>query len=415
MSTHKAVWSRSFFPVLLTYFVDNFGQAVVYPIFTPLFLRPHLNFLSTDVTLFHRTLLLGLLIASFPLAQFFGAPLLGELSDRVGRKKVFIATIIGGIIGYFLTGLGIHLKEIHLLWTGRALAGFFAGNLTLCLAAIADITKTKQQRAYNFGWIGVIAGLGFILAILTGGSLSNPNLVSGFRPEIPFFITGILSCINLAVMLRFFQESHKVKQRDKLDIWTGVKNIGCALQTKGVRIIYTVYFLFMICWVTSLQFLSAYLIDNFNASTNTITLTFVLIGITWSFANFVLNPILSKFLSSSKTLFFGLLVLSAFLFLTLIHHQPKALFLTHFFIASLAAALCWTNGLATLSIKASKFIQGSILGVNQSVVAVAFIIGPIIGGFLAGIDIHKLYTFTASCALLAALLLFIPSFGIKRT
>jgi DHA1 family tetracycline resistance protein-like MFS transporter len=347
-----------------------------------------------------------LLIASFPLAQFFGAPLIGSISDRMGRKRVLIGTISGGILGYILTGLSIHYRFLALLWIGRTITGFFAGNLSICLAAIADITHTKNERARNFGWIGVLGGLGFVLAILCGGSFSNPDLDVLFRPDLPFFITAGLSSINLLLLLRYFRESHNGTRHDKIEFFKSVKSIGIAIRTKSVRSIYAVYFLFMLCWVTSMQFLSTYLIDVYNVSINMITLSFFSIGIIWSLANFLINPLLSRLIPASKTFYFGLVFVSVFLFLTLIPHEPIYLFLFHFFIATLCAALSWTNGLATISLKGKQHMQGSILGVNQSVVAIASILGPIIGGTIAGLDIHKLYLFTASCSLVGALLLF---------
>ncbi|MDN3505608.1 MAG: MFS transporter [Simkaniaceae bacterium] len=410
---NEPVWSRRFFPVLLTYFIDTFGLAIVYPIFTPLFLKPHFNLLA-EGTLFQRTFLLGLLIASFPLAQFFGAPLIGSTSDRLGRKKVLMGTISGGIIGYLLTGLGIQMRVLPLLWIGRTITGFFAGNLSICLAAISDISHTQRERTRNFGWIGVLGGLGFVLAILCGGSFSNPDLDIFFRPDIPFFITAGLSAINLALLIQFYKESHKAKHHDKIDFFKSIKSIGKAIRSKEVRGIYIVYFLFMLCWIPSMQFLSTYLIDVYNVSINVITLTFVSIGLIWSLANFLINPLLSRILKSSRTFYFGLAFLSIFLYLTLIPREPLFLFLFHFFVATLAAALSWTNGLATISLSGEKHMQGSILGVNQSIVAVASILGPIIGGIIAGLDIHKLYLFTASCSLLGALLLFVRSFNAKK-
>lgn len=411
----QTVWSRSFFPVLLTFFIDNFGLAIVYPIFTPLFLKPQLHLLETGFSFFHRTFLLGLLISSFPLAQFFGAPFIGELSDRIGRKKVFIGTITGGTIGYLLTGLGIQFRDIHTLWIGRILTGFFAGNLTLCLASIADITHTKKERARNFGWVGTVGGMGFVLAIFVGGSFSNPDLDRFFRPDLPFFITAVLSLINLGLMFHFFSESHKpIKSHHKIEILKGIKNIGAAFHAKEVRGIYATYFLFILAWVTSMQFLSTYLINNFNVSSNTITLTFIFIGISWSLANFIINPILSERVASRQTFLMGLLLLSLFLYLTLIPHQPLFLFLIHFFIATLCAALCWTNGLATISQAVSKTVQGSVLGANQSIVAIASIVGPIVGGIIAGVDIHKLFLFCGSLSLLGALLLSFGHFAIKK-
>lgn len=414
MIKKTAVLNRCFFPVLLAFFIDNFGLYIVYPIFTPLFLKDPTGLLNVTTPFLTRNLLLGILIASFPLAQFFGAPLLGKLSDQIGRKKVFIMTISGGIIGYFLTGIGIHFKELSLLWTGRTLAGFFAGNLTLCLAAIADITKSEKDRTVNFGWIGIMGGLGFVLAIFIGSSLSNPDIVPWFRPGIPFFITSGLSVINLFLMIRYFKESRDVKPHDQAPFKKGLDTIFSSIRNARVGLIYIVYFLFMLGWITSMQFLSAYLIDLFDASQNRITLTFILIGVTWSFANFIINPLLSLLFKPHRIFFFGLTLLAIFMVLTLIHKEPFLLFLTYFVIASLCAALAWTNGLATLSILGAAKSQGAILGVNQSLVAIASIIGPLIGGFLAGVDIHRLYFFTASCALLGALLLFVRSFEKRK-
>lgn len=411
----RTLFSRSFFPVLLAYFIDNFGLAIVYPIFTPLFLNPNLHLLGADFSLFHRTFLLGLLIASFPFAQFLGAPLIGEFSDRLGRKKVFIATITGGVIGYLMTGLGIHLKDIFLLWSGRVIAGFFAGNLTLCLASIADITEDKKMRARHFGFVGTIGGVGFILAILTGSSLSNPNLARFFHPEVPFLLTGLLALINLALMILFFRENKVKKPRNPFAFRTSLRNIGNALHQKGVRIFYFAYFLFMLCWFTSLQFLSTYLIDMFHVKANAITLTFVSIGGVWAVANFLLNPLLAKIWKPQSTFMLCLLFLGFFLFLSLLPHVYLGIYLFHFLFATLFAALCWTNGLATLSIETTETKQGSILGVNQSLAAVAMVIGPITGGFLAGVDIHLLYLYTGSASLLAAFFLFFRQFGIRSS
>ncbi|NGX39775.1 MAG: Tetracycline resistance protein, class B [Chlamydiae bacterium] len=413
MKGKTTIWSRSFFPVLLTYFIDNFGLAIVYPIFTPFFLKPGLHLIGADITFFHRTLLLGLLIASFPLAQFFGAPLLGALSDRIGRKKVFLATLTGGAIGYLMTGFGVHFQEIFLLWSGRALTGFFAGNLTLCLAAVSDITQSKQQRVRNYGFIATIGGIGFVLAILTGSSLSNPDLETFFRPDIPFFVTAFFTCINLLLMALFFKESHVSRPHDKKEFYQGVKNIGKALRTKGIRLIYLGYFLFMLCWIPTMQFLSAELIHNFQVRPDTITLTFVFVGITWSIANFLINPILSHLLPPVKTFTFALALLSLFLFLTLIPHESLPLFLFHFFAATLCAALSWTSGLAALSLTGSKGIQGSILGVNQSIVAIASFIGPIAAGAIAGIDIRNLYLFTGGVSFLGAIAVALRANGKK--
>ncbi len=123
--------AQPLFPVYLTFFLDSFGIGMIYPLFTPLLLFPEYHILSTSISILRKTILLGLLISAFPFAQFFGAPLIGAISDRLGRKKCFLITVSATGIGYFITGLGIILGLLPLMFIGRLWTGFFAGNLTL--------------------------------------------------------------------------------------------------------------------------------------------------------------------------------------------------------------------------------------------------------------------------------------------
>ncbi len=403
MNLHRSIWSFSFFPILLTYFIDNFGQAVIFPIFTSLLLKPQFQLLSSELAFIHKTAILIGLTAAFPLARILGAPILGELSDAIGRKKVFMMTISGGITGYLLSGWAIHIQEFPLLWAGRIISGFFAGNLTLCLAAISDITASKEDRVRNFGVVGTIGSLGLVFAILAGTILANVDFNGAYHPETPLFIAAFLSCINFILIYFFFKESHLVSSGEKFNFLRGFKSIFSALKTKGIGNIFFVYFFFTLSWSISLQFLSTYLTDTYQITANQIPYVFVFAGLLWAFANFVIIPICAKLFSPVKTLFFGLLLLTFFLLLTILPFHSFSFFLIYFSSAALCAAICWTSGLATLSLQSPQSIQGTLFGVSQSIVAMAFIIGPIIGEIIAHVDIHALYVLTGSFSLIAAL------------
>jgi len=334
-----------------------------------------------------------------------GAPLMGELSDLIGRKRVFMTTISGGIIGYLLSGWGLHVQDLPLLWAGRLISGFFAGNLTLCLAAIADITKSNEERVRNFGVVGTIGSLGFVFAILSGTFLSSVSLHGEYRPDTPLFIAALLSSINLISISVFFKESHLKKVKEKLQILKGFKNIYCALKTKGTGNIFLVYFFFTLSWSTSLQFLSSYLTDTYKISSSELPYVFLSAALVWGLANFVINPICAKRFHPVNTLYFNLLCLATLLFLCFIPDQPLPSFFTLFGIGAVSAALCWTTGLATLSIKTPPHIQGTLLGITQSIVCVSFILGPIIGEFVTHVDIFALYALTGTLSLIAALIL----------
>jgi DHA1 family tetracycline resistance protein-like MFS transporter len=387
---------RSLFPVLLTYFLDNFGLAIVYPIFTPYILKSTHPILSYS----ERTILLGILIGAFPLAQFFGAPLIGQFSDRFGRKRAFYVTILGTAIGYTFTSISMMGNSFTGLFISRFCTGLFAGNLTLCLAAIADMSPDDASRTKNFGQIGAIGGLSFIIAIALGGIFSDPSIGRHFNPSFPFWITALLAYINLICMILLFNETHAPIRHPGVNPFKGISSLILGLKSKELRTIYIVNFLFMLTWVASMQFLPTFLLLDFKFQILGITLCLMAIGAIWSLTNMLINRMLAKWFFPGRTLLCCLLLIS-FLLLFLLFSKTPVVFLCLFFIATSCASLCWTNGVATVSLKASASIQGGILGINQSMNSIAAMLSPMIGGALMSLNKHALYLFGGAVTLLA--------------
>lgn len=389
--------SRYLIPLLTTYFVDTFGLAIVYPLLTPLLLNAKYGILDPSWSPAARLVILSVLIASFPLAQFFGAPLIGALSDRIGRRSVFLCTISGGIVGYLVTALGVELHWASLLWLGRILTGLFAGNLALCLAAIADISRTSEARARNFGWVASVGGPSFIAAIFVGGAFLD-------TPAWAFYLTALLACLNLLAVYLLFRETHRTQFAQTSNMLLSVHNIKTALKFKGVRPIYISYFFFTMCWVTSMQLLPSYVTLRLSATPFQVSLMLISIALFWMVANSIINPWLAKRLIP-HALFGGALIMLTILLFLMLAFGNFYLFMPFFCIAAVFSALSWTNGLATISLIAPPSIQGSILGINQSISALAAIVGPIIGGLVVGFHIGFLFLFSAACSLIAVYIL----------
>lgn len=387
---------RSLFPILLTYFLDTFGLAIVYPVFTPLLLALDGNFVPIATPLFERSVVLGLLIAAFPIAQFFGAPFLGELSDRIGRKKVLSFSILGTSIGYAISAIGIFATDLPLLFLGRLWTGLFAGNLTICLASVADMSLLKAERAKNFGLLGACGGLSFVIAILVSGGLS------ALHPSLPFWVTGALSLVNLLCLFLFFQETHKTKAIEKIQLFRGIHDLKKALATPGLRHVYLVYFFFMAAWSSAMQFLPTMLFQEYHLTSQGITMMFVGIGMIWSVMNLGVNRILAHYSTPPQTLRIALFFLGITLLLTLFTGRV-GLFIPVFLAASCCGSLAWTNGIATVSLTAPGSVQGCVLGMNQSIGAVAVILGPAISGFLAGVNPHLVFFVAGLAALLGSI------------
>lgn len=148
----------------------------------------------------------GLLVASYAAMQMISAPILGRISDRFGRRPVFLISILGTFIGFLILGFA---NSLWMLFVSRILSGLTAGNISVAQAYIADVTDEKN-RARGMGMLGAAFGIGFILGPALGGTLS----VYGFA--VPAFVSAALCFINLLTVFFWLPESLTPERRAQL-------------------------------------------------------------------------------------------------------------------------------------------------------------------------------------------------------
>ena len=149
--------------------------------------------------------IVGLLAASYAAAQLVGAPILGRLSDRYGRRPILLISIAGTVVGFLLLGLAEPLGRslagnssaattnaiiLAILFLSRILDGVTGGNISVAQAYITDITN-EENRARGLGLIGAAFGLGFIIGPALGGALS-----AGGRYAVPAFVAAAIAALN---------------------------------------------------------------------------------------------------------------------------------------------------------------------------------------------------------------------------
>jgi DHA1 family tetracycline resistance protein-like MFS transporter len=178
--------------IFLVVFIDLLGFSLILPLL-PYYARTFNA--SGTVT--------GLLVASYAAVQLFGAPLLGRLSDRYGRRPILLVSIFGTFIGFLLLGFA---RALWVLFASRIIDGITGGNLTVAQAYITDVTDNKS-RAKGLGMIGAAFGLGFIIGPVTGGVLSQ----WGFA--VPAFAAAGLSLVNLILVAAWLPESLTAQKR----------------------------------------------------------------------------------------------------------------------------------------------------------------------------------------------------------
>ena len=175
--------------------VDMLGFALIVPLLT--FFAD-----SFGATAFQT----GLLVSSYAAVQMVSAPFLGRLSDRFGRKPVFLISIFGTFVGFLILGAA---NSLWMLFVSRILSGLTAGNISVAQAYIADITDEKN-RARGMGMFGAAFGIGFILGPALGGMLSQ------FGFAVPALVAAGLAFLNLLAVGFWLPESLTEQRRAEL-------------------------------------------------------------------------------------------------------------------------------------------------------------------------------------------------------
>lgn len=141
----------------------------------------------------------GLLFASFSLAQFVFSPILGRVSDRVGRKPVIIVSLIGTAVGSFVTGAA---GALWVLFLGRIIDGASGASVAVAQSAITDIAP-PDERTKLLGMLGAAFGIGFVLGPAVGG------LAALGGPHVPFYVAGTVAAVNAVLAFIRLPETKK--------------------------------------------------------------------------------------------------------------------------------------------------------------------------------------------------------------
>ncbi|MDP2874713.1 MAG: MFS transporter, partial [Holophaga sp.] len=155
----------------------------------------------------------GMAFVSFSVMQFIATPLLGRLSDIVGRRPVLWVSLMGSALGYLVLGL---TGRFEWVLAARILDGITGGNISVAQAAMADITPVKD-RSKAMGMIGAAFGVGFVIGPFMGGTLATSelglSLTANHGWHLPFFVAGGLSLLAAILVLAWLPETLSAEAR----------------------------------------------------------------------------------------------------------------------------------------------------------------------------------------------------------
>ncbi len=201
--------------IFITLLIDVIGLAIIIPVF-PKLIEGLIHGSVSDASRIS-----GLLLVAYAVMQFLCAPLVGNLSDKYGRRPVLLFSLLGFGVDYLFLAFA---PTIGWLFIGRIIAGITGASFTTASAYIADVSS-PEKRAQNFGMIGVAFGLGFILGPVIGGILGKMDT------HYPFYAAAALAFINAIYGFFILPESLSKENRRPLD-WKRCNPLGTLLQLK---------------------------------------------------------------------------------------------------------------------------------------------------------------------------------------
>ncbi|MFO0743683.1 MAG: MFS transporter [Candidatus Paceibacterota bacterium] len=396
-------------------FLNMLGYSILIPIIPTLFINKTNPFyiLPSYISDHYSFILQGLLLAIYAVFVFLSSPVLGELSDYYGRKKILNISFFGSAIGFFLFALAIYEHNIWILFLSRIVDGITGGNISVMQASTIDVSS-KEERAKNIARRSSVMGIAFILGPWIGGMLSSSDVSHFFTPATPFIFAGLLSLIAVFIINKFLFETVNVGHEDhahkkfslkSLHPFNSLKIIRDGYKIGNLRVFFNVMLIFFIGFGMYSSFSQNLLSLRFGFDEKSIGYYFAYTGILMTIIQIFIIPRF-KNLSPEKILSFSLPVL-AFLFVIYGAFINNIYVLLVFvFIMVIFIGLNMVNTNVAIADHATEGDRGKIFGITSSVQSLAQVIAPILGGFVAAYFSYSApFYFSAFFLILAAIFL----------
>lgn len=347
--------------IFITRLIDAIGFGIVMPVLPQLLLSMG----ETDISAAQVTG--GWLLVTYAGLQFFFAPVMGNLSDRFGRRPVILASLFAYGVDYLLMGFA---PSVAWLFVGRAIAGIAGAVFVPSNAFIADVTP-PERRAHAFGLMGSAFGLGFILGPGIGGLLGELD------PRAPFFAAAALAGLNLLFGIFVLPESLPRERRRSFS-WRRANPLGAIKMLQhypGVLLYALAIVVHLIGHNVYPSTWSFFMTAKFEASTALIGATFMATGISMALAQAFITGRLSKRIGEVRAAVFGLSIAVVVM--------AGYAFMTHVWMVFPLTVLGALQGIAYPALNAlmSKSVpadaQGELQGGVASLSSIANVVGPL--------------------------------------
>jgi MFS transporter, DHA1 family, tetracycline resistance protein len=350
--------------IFLIMLLDVIGITILFPI-SAYIVKEYSN----------QAIMVTLLTVIYSAAQFFAAPVIGKISDRVGRRPVLLVCLAGASVGYFMFGIA---GALWVLFLSRLIAGITGGSLSTASAYIVDVSK-PEELANAFTLMGMAWGIGLVLGPALGGALGQINL------RLPAFFSAGLAFFAMCMSFFYLPESLPQDRRETTPMRASDLNtfqsIGAIGRLPGLAVILLASCLFNFAFGAMGSTETLFLIQRFNILPWQLGLMSTLVGITLATMQAILLPRLAPRLG--EILLTSICMLIMTVGALAMRYNPIFLLIFPIAIGRSSASGFIFPLMGTISARrVTPKQQGQLMGVSTSLNSLMGIVSPILAGLM---------------------------------
>lgn len=346
--------------IFFTVLIDVMGVGLIIPVLPGLIME------LKQCSLSEASVAGGTLLVTYALTQFLMAPVIGNISDRFGRRPVLLLALFGLTLDYlFMTWA----PTLGWLYLGRVLAGVMGSSYTTAQAYIADIS-TPETRAKNYGMLGAAFGMGFIAGPLLGGLLGELGL------RIPFVAAAVLTFFNFLYGYFIVPESLAATNRRKFD-WLRANPVGAFVSLKRnptiVGLALAMFFVYMAgqCMPSVWSYFT---MERLGWSSSFVGVSLAIVGLLVAFVQAVLIRRINPMLGNEKSVILGMVLWSGALFLFSVAGSTAMMLLTC--IPYCLGGIAGPAVQAIMSTRVNANEQGELQGAMTAIMSLTLVLSP---------------------------------------
>jgi MFS transporter, DHA1 family, tetracycline resistance protein len=359
--------------IFITMLIDIIGLGIIIPVI-PKLIKELIHGDISEAAKYG-----GWLLFAYAITQFVFSPLIGNLSDKYGRRPVILISLFGFSLDYLLLAFS---PTITWLFVGRIIAGITGASITTASAYIADIS-TPESRAKNFGLIGAAFGLGFIIGPVIGGFLGQ------YGARIPFYAAAVLCLLNFLYGLFILPESLDQEHRRDFS-WKRANPVGAILSLKKyptlIGLIVATFILYVASHAVQSNW-SYFTIYKFGWDEKMVGISLGVVGLLVGVVQGGLIRWINPKLGNQKSIYIGILLYALGMFLFAFASQGWMMFA--FLVPYCLGGISGPALQSVISEQVPANEQGEIQGTLTSLMSASAIIGPPMMSYLFYFFTHK--------------------------